>query len=374
MPIPFCDYHIVAFLTEYERGKKPLDISLAQYFKAHKSLGSKDRKQIGDAVYEMVRWKSLLEKIAPTSSLDKLQTYRSSRFQNAKKDLAFPESMRLGISDFLFEKLKIHFGIEETRRLASVLNTQAPMTVRANLLKTTRESLMQLWQKYPISPCMKASAGIQFQKRFPVFSFPEFKEGLFEVQDEGSQLVASLIRARPGETVLDFCSGAGGKTLAFAPCMNGRGQIYLHDIREEALFEAKKRLKRAGIQNAQCLPPGHPSLAKLKGKCDWVLIDVPCTGSGTFRRNPDQKWRLDAFMLERLVLEQRTIAKEAIPYLKKGGQLVYATCSLLPEENETQVDFLLKNYPLTLVSSPLHLLPEEGGMDGFLGATFQKIE
>ncbi len=120
---------------------------------------------------------------------------------------------------------------------------------------------------------------------------PEFKQGLFEVQDEGSQLIANLMDPTPGDQVMDYCAGSGGKTLAFAPKMQHRGQIYLHDIRPWALDEARKRLKRAGIQNAQVVLPEDPKLNKLRGKMDWVLVDAPCTGSGTFRRNPDMKWK-----------------------------------------------------------------------------------
>ena len=373
MKIPFCDLHIQAFFSLYEKGLSPLDQFLGGYFKAHKSLGANDRRIIGDTVYGMVRWQSLLDWAAPVPFQQRLNWYRSPLFQEALADLSIAEPLRLGLPELLFTKLVADFGLEKGRELGKILNESAPMTIRANLLKTTRAHLMALWEKdYPVTPCADAPAGIQFTKRFPLFSLPEFKEGLFEVQDEGSQLISQKIEASPGEIALDFCSGSGGKTLAFAPAMKGKGQIYLHDIRPSALAQAKKRLRRAGIQNAQCLPPGHPQLPHLKGKCDWVLIDVPCSGTGTLRRNPDQKWRFCQAMLDRLIAEQREITKQAIPFLKPNGRLVYATCSILSEENQSQVNFFLNSHPLTLESPPLALLPESRGKDGFFVTVFKK--
>lgn len=373
MSIPFCDHHIASFLSQYTTGTYPLDLALSSYFKSHTSLGSHDRKTIGDAVYGMIRWKTLLDHLSPLATpLERYRIYKNLD-NELLSDPSIPEEARLGIPEFLFERLTSAFGKPTARRLSEILNTSAPTTVRANALKTTRESLIGLWSHYLATPCLKAPHGIRFPKRLPLFSLPEFKQGLFEVQDEGSQIVASLVAARPGETVLDFCSGSGGKTLAIAPGMGGRGQIYLHDIRPASLIEAKKRLKRAGVQNAQFLSPEHGQLSRLKEKCDWVLIDVPCSGTGTLRRNPDQKWRIDAPMLDRLIEEQRKIAKEAHTYLKPGGRVVYATCSILKEENQAQVEWLLSSYPLVLEKPPLSLLPEVGGMDGFFAAVFKKI-
>ncbi|MDE3055779.1 MAG: RsmB/NOP family class I SAM-dependent RNA methyltransferase [Verrucomicrobiota bacterium] len=366
----FCQHHIERFFGRFA-WDMPLDLALSRYFKENKALGSKDRKEVGSVIYDMVRWKSLLDwEVGEHSSWhERLSLYQSERFSRLRETSSVPEAVRIGVPEWLLRRLIVRFGADRGREIARILNSEAPLTVRANSAKTTREQLFSLWKEhYSIQFCKMAPHGIQFAKREPLFTLPEFKEGLFEVQDEGSQLVAQEVGAKPGHLVLDFCSGSGGKTLGFAPAMEGKGQIFLHDIRPRLLIEAKKRLRRAGIQNGQFLSPDHPQLKKLKGRCDWVLIDVPCSGTGTLRRNPDQKWRLQESDIERFVSLQRTIAEEALLYLKPGGHLVYATCSLLKEENEDQIDWLLSQKTLTLVKPPLLLAPEQGGMDGFFSA------
>src|SRR3990167_788488 len=371
---PFRDHHISAFLESVGGSQKPLDLALGHYFRAHKSIGANDRRFIGETLYGMVRWKSLIDHFcASTYPQDRLAAFRKIPLEECLKDPSIPEPIRLGLSEFLYEKLYSAYGLAKTRLIGKALNGSAPPTVRANLIKTTREALLELWKgKFDVAPCSFAPQGIRFQKREPLFALPEFKEGLFEVQDEGSQLVSELVEAKPGDHILDYCSGSGGKTLAFAPSMKGKGQIYLHDIRPHILLEAKKRMKRAGVQNAQIMEPNHPRLSSLKGKMDWVLVDVPCTGTGTLRRNPDAKWKIDLFMLERLKKEQREIVEKAIAYLKPTGKLVYATCSILPEENQDQIDFFIQSHGLVLEKPPLSLLPEEGGSDGFFAAVLKK--
>jgi 16S rRNA (cytosine967-C5)-methyltransferase len=365
MSLPFCDHHIVAFLKNFETSSKPLDLSLSDYYRSHKSLGANDRRVIGETLFAMMRWKSLVDYFALSSHpKDRLAVFRKLDLEECQRNESIPEPIRYGVNDYLYSRFKEVFGLEKAREICRILNTSAPTTIRVNVLKTTREALFTTFEpQYPISRCVYAPSGIHFHKRTPLFSLPEFKQGLFEVQDEGSQLVAGLVDAKPGQHILDYCSGSGGKTLAFAPAMGGKGQIYLNDIRPQVLFEARKRLNRAGIQNFQWLTPKTP-----KGRMDWVLADVPCSGSGTLRRNLEAKWKIDRQMVDRLVAQQREIVKEALSYVKPGGRLVYATCSILPEENEQQVEFFLNNYSLRLEKAPLSLLPEEGGMDGFFGA------
>ncbi len=321
-----------------------------------------------------MRWKSLIDFFCPSPKIeDRLACFRSLPLDQCLNDTSIPTPIRLGINNFLYNRLLAAFGEKKTWELAQILNSPAPLTIRANALKTTRDELLQKFSNYEPTPCEMAPFGIQFKKRIPLFTLPEFKMGLFEVQDEGSQLIASAVEAKPGDLIIDYCSGSGGKTLAFAPKMEGKGQIYLHDIRPWILLEARKRLRRAGIQNGQCIGTEHPQMKAMIGKADWVLVDVPCSGTGTLRRNPDAKWKIDAPLVQRLVQEQRMIFEKALLYLKKGGRIVYATCSLLPEENEEQTAFFLSRFPVALEKEPLRLLPQQGGMDGFYSALFRKI-
>lgn len=375
MKQPFCDVHTIAFFKSWNSSSKPLDLSLSEYFRAHRSLGATDRRKIGETVYALVRWKSLFDCLDPSfSTLKRLSLYQQKPIEAWAEDPRLSESARVGLTPFLFEKLLASYGPVQGRQIAFALNSLAPVTVRVNLLKTSREELLQKWEsKFDIKASSKTPTAILFSKREPLFALPEFKEGLFEVQDEGSQLIAECIAAKSGDRVLDYCSGSGGKSLAIAPKMGGKGELYLHDIRTHSLLEAKRRLKRAGVQNAQVLAKSHPTLQKMRGKMDWVLADVPCTGTGTLRRNPEMKWKIDAPMLERLVEEQRSIFSEAIRYCKPTGKIVYATCSILPEENQHQVEYFLRTFPVALEKEPLQLLPEIGGCDGFFAAVFRKL-
>lgn len=367
----FCDTHILAFLKAWNQ-ISPLDQSLSDYFRAHKSLGSHDRREIGEAVYALIRWKSLFDYLDPTYSNSlRLHLLQQKPIEEWIKEPAAPDYAKVGLSPFLFNQLTEVYGAK-AKEIATILNSPATVTIRANLLKTTREYLLAIFQqKFSVWPSKKTATAICFPKREPLFALPEFKAGLFEVQDEGSQIIADLVQAKSGDRVLDFCSGSGGKALAIAPKMGGKGELYLHDIRRHALKEASVRLRRAGIQNAQVLLAGHATLKKLLGKMDWVLADVPCSGTGTLRRNPDMKWKIDAPMIERLVQEQRTIFAQAVAYAKEGAHIVYATCSILPQENEQQVEYFLSQLPI-IREKELKLLPELGGCDGFFGVVFRK--
>jgi 16S rRNA (cytosine967-C5)-methyltransferase len=375
MKISFPEYHLFQLLKRFDNQHLPLDLFLSHYFKAHRALGSKDRLLIAQATYGMTRWKGLLDYlIGPSPTWDqRYALFRSFQPSNYLSLNTIPLNIRLSFPNELLLLLIESHGEESAIHHCQVCNTEAPITVRINPMKTSREALLNKWKTlYEASPCKHAIYGIQFKKRIPLISLPEFKEGLFEIQDEASQLVASLIQAKPGDQVLDYCSGAGGKTLAFAHTLHNKGQIYLHDVRPVILEQARKRLHRAGIQNAQFLPAGDRALMALHSKMDWVLVDAPCSGTGTLRRNPDQKWKFSLPLLNRLVGQQRMIFEKALSFVKPGGSIIYATCSILKAENERQVEHFLKHYNLMIASPPFISLPSYGGMDGFFATHFIK--
>lgn len=368
---PFREYHCLRFFSEYLKKKLPLDFALHKYFKSHKALGSKDRGWIAEAVYTITRWQGLIDyfiegKPDYTQRLDLYKNFQPEPFWSKNN---IPANVRASFPKILYDRFSKLYG-ERAFEICLALNTPAPTTVRTNTLKTTRKKLAALWHgRYEVSLCKSATNGIIFKKRTNFFELAEYKDGFFEVQDEASQLVSQMVEAKPGESILDYCAGSGGKTLAIAPQLKNKGQIYLHDIRPHALLEAKKRLKRAGVQNHQIVYPDDSKLKTLKKRMDWVLVDAPCTGSGTYRRNPDMKWKFSEGMLKDLVQKQRMIFGEAIKFLKPGGSIVYVTCSILAEENQEQIAHFLKTYPLELVVE-FQSIPQTGGMDGLYGAHF----
>jgi 16S rRNA C967 or C1407 C5-methylase (RsmB/RsmF family) len=372
--VPYREHHLLTLLEAYSRQTLPLDLFISHYFRDHPSLGSKDRAFVADSVYALVRWQGLLDYLASSASWqDRYQTFLTIDFDQLQQREDIPLATHVSFPQDLFDFFVNSHGVEKARDLSLISNTPAPTTIRANTLKISRNELLNRWKGlYEISPTSLSKDGIIFHKKINFFQLPEFKEGLFEIQDEGSQLLAHLIRVQPGQQVLDYCAGSGGKTLAFAPLMQGKGQIYVHDIRLFALQEARKRLKRAGIQNHQILVPTSPQLTKLKKKMDWILVDAPCSGTGTLRRNPDMKWKFDPQMVERLVGQQRIIFEKALSFLHPDGHIVYATCSLLKEENQTQLEHFLSTYSLVMEGELFQTLPTRGGMDGFFGVVLKR--
>jgi len=371
--LPFREHHLLTLLELYDGQNLPLDLFINRYFRGNTALGSKDRGFIAETAYTLVRWKGLLDYLTEEESWEsRYDIYSKVDLEEYINMENIPLNIRVSFPDYLFNLLVTNYGTEQAVKICLESNKQAPITIRANSLKTDRETLLTTFSEYEAIPTLESPNGITLKKRTNFFQLPEFKAGYFEVQDEGSQLLAQLIQAKPGDTILDYCAGSGGKTLAFAPATEGKGQIYLHDIRAHALLESRKRLKRAGIQNSQILYADSPNLKKIKKKMNWVLVDAPCTGTGTLRRNPDMKWKFNEEMLVRLQGQQRVIFEKALSFLHPQGRIVYGTCSLLKEENQLQLEHFIKTYDLISEGEAWSSLPSDGGMDGFFGVVLKR--
>ena len=375
--------------------RAPADHLIDQYFRAHRQMGSKDRAFAAETVYGCLRRKAELKALAAPclpAELDAEQhaywlvaTYvlkysgwsaralMEAGFQGDAEALVMrvrsvktadlPFAVRINLPDWLAEKLLTQFGEAGTVELSEALNHPAQVGIRANTLRTSRDALAEKLaaEDYPCIPMKYSPLGLQRDKRGPMFNTQAFKEGLFELQDEGSQLLALMTEAAPKEKVVDFCAGAGGKSLALAAMMQNTGVLYACDVSAGRLEKMKPRLARAGAFNTQSYPirdERDPQLKKWEGNMDAVLVDAPCSGTGTLRRNPDIKWRpLDLAALTKL---QASILESAAKLVKLGGRLVYATCSLLEEENGAITAAFLAAHPEFEVIPAADILSRQG--------------
>ena len=272
---------------------------------------------------------------------------------------------RADLPDWLAERLLAQMDEADVLALAHGLNRAAPLDLRVNLLKADRDTVLARLQEDGIG----AEAGklspqaIRLAGKPALQKHPLFLDGSFEVQDEGSQLLGLLVQPRRGELVVDFCAGAGGKTLQLGAMMRSTGRLYAFDVSEKRLAKLKPRMARAGLSNVHPVLIAHESDAKVKrlaGKADRVLVDAPCTGLGTLRRNPDLKWRQSPAAVEEMVAKQGAILAAAARLVRPGGRLVYATCSPLAEENDGIVDAFLAAHPEFRSLSAQEILDKQG--------------
>jgi 16S rRNA (cytosine967-C5)-methyltransferase len=302
-----------------------------------------------------------------------------------------PEAVRLEVPDWLLPLLAARFGDDLADEMAA-LAEPAPLDLRVNLLKATREQARASLAAEGVeaTPTPISPWGLRVPGRRPVTAGRTFQQGMVEIQDEGSQLVAALVGAEPGMRVADWCAGAGGKTLALAMMMDNRGHIAACDVSAARLDGAVRRLRRAGVHNVErhLVEPGDKWAKRRAGGFDRVLVDAPCTGIGTWRRNPDARLKLAARDLSELRAKQAAILAQAARLVRSGGRLVYATCSVLTEENEAQVQNFLASHPLFAVvplarvwplpgpppcPGPfLTLTPRRHGTDGFFAAVLER--
>eukprot|EP00386_Alphamonas_edax_P006572 GDKI01021246.1.p1 GENE.GDKI01021246.1~~GDKI01021246.1.p1 ORF type:complete len:382 (-),score=68.63 GDKI01021246.1:28-1173(-) len=357
--------------------KQPLDLFLKRYFQAHKAIASQDRAFIVENVYDLVRWKGLLDYVTPPPAnwSNRLRTFFiSDRWKAHTLNTRLEPHIRCSFPEGLFKRIDAAFGTKKAMQICNTLNENCPIFLRVNTNKVSRDKIFKyLTNKgVAVEKCVNSPVGLMLTHKQRLLDLPEYKQGLVEIQDESSQLVAFKIKVKPGDRVMDYCAGSAGKACVYATLMENQGKIFLHDIRETMLDQAKIRLRHAGVQNFELIPPRHPALPTLVGTMDWVIVDAPCTGTGALRRNPDMKWNYtDAKMFE-LVALQRDIFEKALPYLKPTGKIVYITNSILDEENVQQAKYFCHKHGLYLSEPPFHALPQSKGMDGFFCATFER--
>ena len=360
--------------------------------------GARDRKFVAETIYEIVRWKRLYNEIAETKdhysreNLWKLFTVWAvlrgvqlpdwKYFENAPErrikgkfdQVQNIRKIKESIPDWLDELGELELGKKWDQELTA-LNKQAPVVLRTNTLRTSRQKLEKILAdneiETKIDPNFKDALVLAERKN--VFRTDAFQSGFFEVQDASSQLVAEFLEVKPGMRVVDTCAGAGGKTLHLAALMENKGQIIAMDIYAGKLKELKRRAKRAGAHNIQPrLIESSKTIKKLKESADRVLIDAPCSGLGVLKRNPDAKWKLLPEFIENIKKTQAEILNSYSKLVKKGGKLVYATCSILPSENEEQVAAFLENNPNFSLVNENKVSPSKSGYDGFYMALLER--
>lgn len=416
---------VIADVTDRHR---PVNGALSDWGKAHRFAGSSDRAAIGNIVYDVMRQKALLACVMGSDTPRALVLAGANRLMNItveelgelvaakhgpgelteqeKKALSTdPVSdadlhVKANIPEWLLSSFVTAFD-DDTVRQGQALAVRAPVDIRANTLKTTREKLLAQLSKFAAVEAPFAPDAIRIEvpeglKRTPnLEAEPSFQRGAFEIQDAASQIAAHMCWAQAGQQVADICAGAGGKTLALACAMGNKGQIHAWDADKNRLKPIIARLNRAGVHNVQVIPADEPEkLDELAGRMDRVLVDAPCSGSGSWRRKPDAKWRLTPESLINRCNDQRAVLARAAPLVKPGGRLIYVTCSVLPEENTDQIEaFLASNPDFSIVpyadvwehclpgdppvssdgsTATLLLSPADHNVDGFFIAVLQR--
>ncbi|PIF01295.1 MAG: RNA methyltransferase [Maribacter sp.] len=369
--------------------------------KQDKRWGARDRGFIAETTYDIVRWKRLYAEIAevkaPYSRANlfrmfavwavlkgielpdwkQLEPVPARRIKGKFDELSKIRKYRESIPDWLDTLGEKALGDKLWTKEIAALNQQADVILRVNTLNTTKEKLRKaLLDEGVVSEAIKGYPdALQLTERANVFTTKAFKDGYFEVQDASSQLVSEFLDPQPGERIVDTCAGAGGKTLHLAALMENKGQIIAMDIYENKLKELKRRARRNGAHNIE---PRHihstKTIKKLYGKADRVLIDAPCTGLGVLRRNPDAKWKLQPWFLDKITKTQQEILKSYSKMVKPGGKMVYATCSILPQENSGQVNTFLasgEGSGFTLAQEK-RIYASKSGFDAFYMALLQR--
>ncbi|MCL2161162.1 MAG: RsmB/NOP family class I SAM-dependent RNA methyltransferase [Betaproteobacteria bacterium] len=394
----------------------PADMALSRFFREHHALGRRDRASIAESVYGVLRCLRGLRRLAgdeatprqlllawfvrgegwPLDRFDGLVSDEERRWVEALMvaDLSGGSlAERADLPDWLCERLLATHDEAGLLALAQSLNQPAPLDLRVNVLKLGRDAALARLRDSGLDavPCRWSPHGVRLVGKPVLQQHPLFLDGSIEVQDEGSQILGFLVQPKSGEVVVDFCAGAGGKTLQLGALMRSGGHLYALDVDGKRLARLRPRVARAGLSNVHPISIAHERDARLKrlaGKADRVLVDAPCSGLGTLRRNPDLKWRQTPAAIDEMVLRQRAILEAAAKLVRPGGCLVYATCSLLDEENDGVVDaFLADRSEFTALSAEdilvrqgiapgtgerLRLTPLAHGTDGFFATVLTR--
>ena len=402
-------------LTQVLNFEHPADAVLSRYFRDRRALGQHERAFIAEAVFGVLRHKRVLDHLTGGAHPQRLLLAWLVKFQGtgtrelatvlkageaewlealkAASPDALPPAVRAELPDWIYERLVPRLGEAEVLSLGGALQEPAPLDLRVNVLRADRDAVLETLRASGIDahPTPYSPIGLRVAGRPAINRHPLFLEGAVEVQDEGSQLVGYLVAPRRQELVVDFCAGAGGKSLMLGAMMHSQGRLYAFDLSPGRLSRMKPRLKRSGLSNLHphLLTSEHDTKVKrLAGKIDRVLVDAPCSGFGTLRRNPDLKWRQSPAGVAEMRVKQAAILRAAATLVKPGGRIVYATCSLLEEENEAIVDEFVAGHrdfsPLSCASilkqhgiaidagERLRLWPHVHGTDGFFAAALER--
>lgn len=404
-------------LPQVLKFRHPADAVLSHWYRDNRSLGARDRNEISETIFDILRHlrryrhfaqsgegsefrRLALLGLAVTKDGDYLKDVLTpfekewlERVHSLALD-SMPWEVRHSVPDWLADKFR---NMANADSLLEALNTKAPLDLRVNPLKIQRDEALKLMQDRPYKSGTPVATpfspwGIRLANKPAVHHWPLFKDGSLEVQDEGSQILCALVSPRRTDMVIDFCAGAGGKTLLLGALMRSAGRLYAFDVSETRLARAKPRLAKSGLSNVTPVVIANENdqrVKRLAGKAERVLVDAPCSGLGTLRRNPDMKWRHSPELLAEFIELQQRILQSAARCVAPGGRLVYSTCSVLPEENESQIEaFLAKNPDFSLLNAVdslgdrikglsseddyLRLRPDVHGTDGFFAAVLER--
>ena len=376
---------VLRSLHEIFSEDKYADKVIERVLKSNPKWGARDRRFIAETTYDIVRWFRLLQEVTPKKERE-LEGIFGTYFEWKGEDpspalldriesVQRTRRIRESIPDWMDDLGMQELGEENWEKELNSLNQEARVVLRTNTLKITKAELQTKLLETEIDTVANSNYpdALLLTKRKNVFTSPAFKEGFFEVQDASSQLVAPFMQLKNGMRVIDACAGAGGKTLHISALMQNKGKVIALDNVQWKLDELKKRARRAGSSNVEThLIESAQSLKRFENSADRLLLDVPCSGLGVLRRNPDAKWKLSLDFIDRTRILQQQILTGYSAMLKKGGQLVYSTCSILPSENEKQVEkFLLAQQGTFELLEQRNILPSSG-FDGFFMARIKK--